>query len=98
MSSNETTINWTDIDTILLDMDAGRALRKAIAVSKDYRKGVADRLEAENVKFNRKVRRGFLAIAKAEPRRGKVVKVRENVEDTQKSVITEVEKVLRKRK
>ncbi len=81
--------------TIILDIDVRKALKKAIDVSKDYKKGVADRLEGENIKFHQKVRRGFLKIAKSEPGRVKVVKVKDRVEDTQKEIRSEVEKILK---
>ena len=48
--------------TILLDMDPVHALARAT-------KGGADRLEAEGIAFQQKVREGYLALAKEEPER-----------------------------
>jgi len=47
--------------TLLLDLP--------LAISNRRKGRVADRLESEKGKFYRRVRRGYLAVAKAEPRR-----------------------------
>lgn len=94
---NEVAVNGVIPDiSIILDVDVKKALKKAVAVSKDYKEGVADRLEGEDIEFHKKVRKGFLLIAKSEPRRVKVVEVKERVEDTQEAIRVEVEKILRK--
>ena len=53
--------------TILLDIDPLEGLRRAT------KSAVADRLESEDLAFHERVREGFLAIARAEPERVKVV-------------------------
>ena len=53
--------------TILLDIDPREGLRRAT------RSAVADRLESEDLAFHERVREGFLAIARSEPERVKVV-------------------------
>lgn len=80
--------------TIILDIDAEKGLKKAVSVSKDFKKGVADRLEKESIGFHKKVRAGFLKLAKEEPLRIKVVKVSDTIESTQKAVRKEVDRIL----
>lgn len=52
--------------TLVLDMPTEEALARAT-------RGGADRLEAEGVEFQRRVRQGYLELAKAEPGRVRVV-------------------------
>ena len=53
--------------TIVLDVDPETGLRR------NQDAGKSDRLELESIEFHRKVREGFMAIAKAEPQRVKIV-------------------------
>jgi dTMP kinase len=53
--------------TVLLDMDVRLGLGRNLAARK------VDRLELESVEFHERVRRGFLELAAAEPRRFRVV-------------------------
>ena len=68
--------------TILMDIDPGTGLKRARNVNGFY-KGSVDRIERESLTFHRRVRQGYLKLAKAEPKRIKVVKVREKIKDTQ---------------
>jgi len=68
--------------TILLDIDPGTGLKRA-RNGKGFYKGFADRIERESLAFHCRVRHGYLKLAKAEPKRIKVVKVREKIKDTQ---------------
>ena len=52
--------------TLVLDLDPERALGRAT-------RGAADRMEREGVGLQRRVRRGYLALAEAEPSRVRVV-------------------------
>ena len=52
--------------TLLFDIDPDRALARATARG-------ADRLEAEGIGFQRRVREGFLRLAAEEPARVKVI-------------------------
>ncbi len=61
--------------TILLDLDPKVGLKRAI-------RGQGDRLEQEDLSFHRRVREGYLKIARREPQRVKLVKVREGIEET----------------
>lgn len=51
--------------TILLDVDTGLGLKRA---------GVKDRVEIKSVRFHKKVREGYLKLAKKEPGRIKVIR------------------------
>ncbi len=68
--------------TILLDIDPDTGLKRARNV-KGFYKGSVDRIERESLAFHRRVRQGYLKLAKAEPERIKVVKVRGKIKDTQ---------------
>lgn len=63
--------------TFLLDVPVAVGLPKARALSKPLSKGgkkaAGDRLERESAAFHEKVRRGFLAVARREPRRVRVI-------------------------
>jgi len=65
--------------TILLDVDTATGLKRA-------KKKGADRMEAKTIAYHKRVRQGYLKLAKQEPRRIKVVKVKEHIKDTQKEV------------
>lgn len=84
--------------TIILDTDVRKSLKKAVAVSKDFKKGVPDRMEKENMAFHQRVRKGFLEIAKSEPGRVKVVEVRREISETQSEIRKRIDKVLEKKK
>lgn len=58
--------------TLLLDLDPEEGLRRARG-----RNGRADRLEAEALDFHARVRRGFLALAEADPQRYAVIAAHE---------------------
>lgn len=60
--------------TLLLDLDPGVAFGRAVD-------GGADRMEREGTPFQRRVREGFLEIARAEPGRVRVVDARGRVDD-----------------
>ncbi len=64
--------------TILLDIPAGRGLR--------HRELKKDRIESRDLVYHRRVRRGYLRIAAAEPGRVKVVKVSQDKAVTQSNV------------
>lgn len=65
--------------TVLLDIDTVTGLRRA------KRKGF-DRMESKALAYHRRVRRGYLALAAAEPRRFAVIRVTGTIEETQGSV------------
>ncbi len=52
----------------------------------DDRKGELDRLENETLSFHQRVRRGYLKLARQEPKRFRVIKVKGSIEETQEEV------------
>jgi len=77
--------------TILLDVDTLTGLRRA-------KRNGADRMERKHVSYHRRVRRGYLRLAKMYPARIKVIKVAGSIEDTQKLVRREVKRVVQRYK
>lgn len=73
--------------TILLDVDVITGLKRA------RRKGT-DRMELKEIAYHKRVRSGYLDLAKREPRRIKVIKVAETVEGTAREVMKAVERVI----
>jgi dTMP kinase len=63
--------------TVLLDLPADEGLSKALK-----RGGGGDRLENEGAEFQRRVRAGFLAVARRQKRRMKIVRVQPTIEKT----------------
>jgi len=64
--------------TIFLDLPVVSGLK--------YRHSCKDRIEQRSIGYHEKVRRGYLALARKEPRRIKIVKVEENKVRTQAKV------------
>lgn len=77
--------------TILLDVDTATGLARAKS------KGV-DRMEKKDVAYHKRVRLGYLKLAKHDPARIKVIKVTGLIPETQGLVSREVESVIRKHK
>ena len=77
--------------TILLDVDTATGLDRAKA------KGV-DRMERKHFAYHKRVRAGYLKLAKIHPKRIKVVRVGCSIEDTQAIVKREVERVIQRYK
>lgn len=65
--------------TVLLDVDTITGLRRA------KKKGV-DRMEKKDIAYHKKVKAGYLKLAKSEPKRIKIVKVKKDINDTQRKV------------
>jgi dTMP kinase len=75
--------------TILLDLDVETGLMRNKHINK------VDRLELEDVKFHKKVRKGFLKLAAKEPKRIKLVKASKGIADIHREIVRIVEKVLK---
>lgn len=75
--------------TILLDIDTGTGLARAKS------KG-ADRMEAKDIAYHKRVRSGYLKLAEADPSRIKVIKVTGSIDDTQSLVRREVDRVIQR--
>lgn len=74
--------------TILLDLDAEAGLRRNRAVNKE------DRIERESIDFHRRVREGFLEIARSDPDRVKVVQADAPIEETRDRILSIVTQAL----
>jgi dTMP kinase len=78
--------------TLLLDVPTSRGLRTARS-----RAAGADRIEREPDVFHQRVRRGYLAIARREPRRVRRIPWKEGVEVVQRHLTQILDDFLRKR-
>ncbi|MEJ2182728.1 MAG: dTMP kinase [Nitrospirota bacterium] len=75
--------------TIVLDMEVERGLERNRAAGK-----LLDRLEQEETAFHRRVREGFLAIAKKEPERVRVVSAEGSMQEVHRRVMQVVGEVV----
>jgi len=91
--------------TLLLDLDPETGLRRARAATLASQGGTAgragsegwqggDRMERESPAFHARVREGFLALARIEPQRIRVVDARRPVEDVQREITAAVDGLL----
>lgn len=78
--------------TIVLDVPLEIGLRRAIKVG-PY---TGDRIEREAIAFHRRVRRGYLELARKEPKRIRVVKVRRSINEIQDRIRELVDKIVKK--
>lgn len=67
--------------TIIFDIDPKEGLKRVAG------RGTLDRLEQEEFNFHERVRNGYLEIAKAEPKRVKVLDASKKIEDLHKEII-----------
>jgi len=72
--------------TILLDIESKEGLRRARA---------KDRIEKKAISFHRRLRQGYLKIAKLQPRRVKVISSKGSISETQELVRKHILNVLR---
>ena len=66
--------------TFLLDCPSDVGLKRALQRNRTLKQEKEERFEKEEIQFHRRVRKGYLAIAKKEPHRVKVIDTREGVE------------------
>ena len=84
---NELAVNGVHPDlTIVFDIDTETSMERVGAEK--------DRLESAGIEFHKRVRNGYLEIAKKNPQRIKVVDASQTIEDVQRDVIKIVEDVL----
>ncbi|OGS19021.1 MAG: dTMP kinase [Elusimicrobia bacterium RIFOXYA2_FULL_50_26] len=79
--------------TIILDVPVETGLRRARRLAKDSAAG-GDRIERESAAFHRRVRRGYVEIARGEPERVKVVRARDTIEKTHAAIVKIIGTVL----
>jgi dTMP kinase len=78
--------------TILLDLDVETGIRRAVASKREFSDSPdGDRLEKENKEFHRRVREGYLELARQEPERIKVIPVSGSVEQVHSAIVSLVE-------
>ena len=77
--------------TIVLDIDTATGLRRA------KRKG-CDRMEKKALSYHKRVRAGYFAIAAKEPARVKIVRVEDDIKDTQYNIRSMVSRVIQRYK
>jgi len=83
--------------TILLDIDVRTGLEKSSHLSKDsFLRGESDRIEQEDIEFHKRVREGYLNLAKREPERIKVVMVKDEISKTQLEIQRYVDDLLKR--
>jgi dTMP kinase len=66
--------------TFLLDCPSDVGLKRAIQRNRTLKQEREERFEREEIEFHRRVRKGYLAIARKEPRRVKVIDTRQGEE------------------
>lgn len=66
--------------TFLLDCPSDVGLKRALQRNRELKQEREERFEKEEIQFHRRVRKGYLAIAKKEPRRVKVIDTREGAD------------------
>ncbi len=87
--------------TLLLDLDPETGLRRARAATLASPGGSpegwegGDRMERETLAFHARVREGFLALARIEPQRIRVIDARRAVADVQREIMAAVDGLLR---
>jgi dTMP kinase len=77
--------------TLLLDLDVEIGLKRNRHINK------TDRLELEDIKFHKRVRKGYLKIAAKEPERIKLIDATERIEEIHRKIIDIVEDFIIKR-
>lgn len=84
---NELAVNGVHPDlTIVFDIDTETSMARVGAEK--------DRLESAGIEFHKRVRNGYIEIAKKNPQRIKVVDASQTIEDVQRDVIKIIEGVL----
>jgi dTMP kinase len=63
--------------TFLLDCPSDVGLKRALHRNRTLKQEKEERFEKEKIQFHRRVRKGYLAIAKKEPRRVKIIDTRQ---------------------
>lgn len=82
--------------TLLLDLPARKAIARAQGREK-RRNSRHGRFEAEGLKFHERVRRGYLALARQEPRRIKLIRADQAPEKVQAEIRWQVDALLARR-
>ena len=82
--------------TFLLDCPSEMGLKRAIQRNQTLKKEKEERFEREKIQFHHRVRRGYLALAKKESHRVKVIDTREGEEKTFEKIRKIVDELIRR--
>ena len=83
--------------TFLLDCPSDLGLKRALQRNRALKQEKEGRFEREEIQFHRRVRKGYLEIAKGEPRRVKVIDTREGEKKVFEKIRKFVDNLMRKR-
>jgi dTMP kinase len=84
--------------TFILDCPSGLGLKRAIKRNKELNGIKEDRFERENILFHKRVREGYLSLAKKDPRRIKVIDTRLGEEKVFEKIRDVIDKLLVRQK
>jgi dTMP kinase len=84
--------------TFLLDCPSDLGLKRAVQRNQAQRKEGEERFEREEIQFHRRVRRGYLSLARKEPHRVKVIDTRQGEDKTFEKIRQIIDKLIRSRK
>ncbi len=84
--------------TFLLDCPSNVGLKRAIRRNRALKQEREERFEREEIQFHRRVRKGYLAIARKEPRRVKVIDTRQGEEKVFEKIQKIIDNLLRAKK
>ncbi len=84
--------------TFLLDCPSDVGLKRAIQRDRALKQESEERFEREEIQFHRRVRKGYLAIARREPRRVKVIDTRQGEEKVFEKIQKIIDNLLKRKK
>ncbi len=84
--------------TFLLDCPSDVGLNRALQRNRTLRQEREERFEREEIQFHRRVRKGYLAIARREPHRVKVIDTREGEEKVFEKIRKIVDNLVKEKK
>ncbi|HUL21388.1 MAG TPA: dTMP kinase [Thermodesulfobacteriota bacterium] len=84
--------------TFLLDCPSDVGLKRAIQRNRTLKQEREERFEREEIQFHRRVRKGYLAIARKEPRRVKVIDTRQGEEKVFEKIQKIIDNLIKEKK
>ncbi len=80
--------------TFLLDCPSDVGLKRALKRNRTLKQEKEERFEKEKIQFHQRVRKGYLALAKKEPRRVKVIDTRQGEDNVFNKILKTVDKLI----
>jgi dTMP kinase len=80
--------------TFLLDCPSDVGLKRALKRNRTLKQEKEERFEKEKIQFHQRVRKGYLALAKKEPHRVKVVDTRQGEDNVFNKILKTVDKLI----